>query len=132
RASPSAAQILAAIRGSVRRVTVYVVPMVSYNCPLDTDTAPQHVGCAEWRPDYLALWTGSAGVGECGLAVGTRPRSCRARLRALASMMISRPRGVVVVDASRGAVIHQRSSKRIADLDDASRHPGRAGVLQRP
>jgi hypothetical protein len=27
------------MRGPVRRVTVYVAPMVSYNCALDIDTA---------------------------------------------------------------------------------------------
>jgi hypothetical protein len=32
RASPSAAQILAAILGSVRRVVGYVLPMASYGC----------------------------------------------------------------------------------------------------
>src|SRR5579872_2750703 len=41
RASPSASQTCAAIRGSVRRVTVYVDPMLSYNGALDIlDTSP--------------------------------------------------------------------------------------------
>jgi hypothetical protein len=35
RASPSAAQTCAAIRGSVRRVAKYVAPMVSFNRALD-------------------------------------------------------------------------------------------------
>src|ERR1700733_7418964 len=40
RASPSAAQICAAIRGSVRRVTVYVAPMESYSCEPDMSLPP--------------------------------------------------------------------------------------------
>ncbi len=40
RASPSASQILAAIRGSVRRVAGYADPIVSYNC------APNAFSCS--------------------------------------------------------------------------------------
>jgi hypothetical protein len=43
RASPSAAQTPAAIRGSVRRVTVYVAPMVSYNCAPGMSSPPRVV-----------------------------------------------------------------------------------------
>jgi hypothetical protein len=74
RASPSAAQTRAAIRGSVRRVTVYVAPMVSYNCALDIDSALHKRGMRWMAGDYLVLRAGFGGVHEHALPRGLRIR----------------------------------------------------------
>src|SRR4029450_5019488 len=63
RASPSAAPTCAAIRGSVRRVTVYVAPMVSYNCALDIDPALHKRGKRWTAGAYLVLRAGFGGGG---------------------------------------------------------------------